>query len=284
MIPNIFIIGAQKAATSSIASILNQHDEIIFIKEELNYISRSDYSCHQGYFHDLNEGLLKPKNYSRNKQIIQYEELIKPMYEKNKLIGEHSTMYLPSELTPSRLRDLNSSPKLIVCLRNPIDRLISHYHHLVALNKTIFDLKMSLKISSEPLINNGHYKKQIQNWFKYFDSSSFHFIIFEDFIRDPIKIINGTIEFLNLKIDNNIFNKKSNKTLYPSSQLLSFFNNYLSIKYGKKSINRLINKINLRGSKKSKILDKNTYEYLNLYYKEVNHGLDELINKNTNWY
>ena len=284
MTPDIFIIGAQKAATSSIASILNQHSEIIFIKDELNYISRSDYSCHQGYFHDLNEGLLKPRKYSKKKQIIQYEELIKPIYEQNKLIGEHSTMYLPSELTPSRLKDLNPSPKLIVCLRNPIDRLISHYHHLVALNKTIFDLKMSLKVSSEPLINNGHYKKQIQNWFQYFNNSSFHFIIFESFIKDPIKIINETIEFLDLKIDNNICNKKSNQTLYPSSHILSFFNNYLSIKYGKKGINRLINKINLRGSKKSKILDINTYNYLNSYYKEINHGLEKLINKNTNWY
>ena len=108
--PNFLIIGAQRCGTTSLYNYLIQHPQIVpSSKKEV-------------HFFDLNFHLGQS----------WYEKHF-PEVSDNILTGEASPYYIFHPLCPKRIFDYDPSVKLIVILRNPIDRAYSHYRHIVRL-------------------------------------------------------------------------------------------------------------------------------------------------------
>ncbi len=203
VLPDFLIIGAAKAGTTSLFNYLIQHPSVASpTRKEISYFSthyRKGINWYKSHF-----------------------PLISEMKSEGKtLCGEASPYYLSHPLAPGRTHELLPDVKLIVLLRNPIDRAISNYKHIVRLGfeKETFEKAIELepvrlegeeqKIVSDgnyfslvhqyhSYLNRGIYWKELERWFKYYPRNKILIINSESFYHDPAPWFDNTLNFLNI--------------------------------------------------------------------------------------
>lgn len=228
--PDFIIIGAQKGGTTSLFHYLSQHPQ-------LNLPS-------------LKEIHFYTKNYHRG---LEFYKTYFPYKQKGKLSGEATPYYLFHPQVPERLFKHFPNIKLIVMLRNPVDRAFSHYNMEKKLSNEYRTFKTAIddelyefeNISKKILKSNtyttehahhsylsrGLYKEQIDRWLTYFDKNQMLFIKSEDFFENPkneldrvfnfLKLDNTKIDDLKPKLQGNY--KNLDESFY--NQLAQFFKN-----------------------------------------------------------
>jgi hypothetical protein len=122
--PNFFIIGAAKAGTSSLYRYIAQHPEVFMspVKEPhfFSYRERALFSKGPGDDDRVRDATPDVHSYLRLFKDVKGE----------KAIGEASTTYLDSLDAPGRIREFAPNAKIIVMLRNPVDRAYASFMHL----------------------------------------------------------------------------------------------------------------------------------------------------------
>jgi len=229
--PNFFIVGAPKSGTTSLYHYLKQHPEVcipekeprFFIKDSIFAVSEKD---------PIKPYLLRSSVLNEN----DYFDLYKDKSEK--ILCDSSTQYLYhyEEVIP-KIKALTNEPKILILLRNPIDRAFSNYqHNLSSVEKLSFEAALEEEQERQHQQFNSFwyykhlslYSKQViayQNAFK-----NVKVLFFENFISD----INGTLSeiFEFLEIDSSfvpshfMINKKS--TGVPKIKWLNDFLQYFS--------------------------------------------------------
>ncbi|MCJ8294463.1 MAG: sulfotransferase domain-containing protein [Colwellia sp.] len=117
VLPNCLIIGAQKAGTSSLYHYLVQHPQAHkSLKKEIHYFD--------GGLQETKDTFLQGENWYR------YHFPLKSDMKKNDISIDATPMYLFNPLAPARIKKLLPKAKLIILLRNPVERAISHYFHV----------------------------------------------------------------------------------------------------------------------------------------------------------
>lgn len=137
------------------------------------------------------------------------------------LTGEASPSYLFFPLVPERVFKVMPHVKLIILLRNPVDRAFSNYHHQVRrgletlsfeeaiareperigddLQKTIENPTFhSLNLAHFSYLLRGDYITQLQRWRNYFPADQMLILQSEEFYTNPQKIISEIVSFLEL--------------------------------------------------------------------------------------
>lgn len=109
-LPNFIMIGAQKSGTTSLFAYLTEHPKVL--NNPLNYKELYFFNTH----------------YRRG---LRYYRHYFPLRLRRGLVGEATTTYLHSSDAPARVAKCLPDVKLIVTLRDPVDRAISHYYHHV---------------------------------------------------------------------------------------------------------------------------------------------------------
>ena len=104
--PDFLIIGAQRAGTTWLYSVMQNHPSVLSgHKKEIRYFDR----------------LYKTKS-------VKWYEAFFPIFKrKGKVTGEATPDYLFHPLVPERVYRLFPDIKIIALLRNPVDRAYSHY-------------------------------------------------------------------------------------------------------------------------------------------------------------
>ena len=221
MVPHFLIIGAQRCGTSSLYENIIQHP---------NVISASTKEVH---FFDIKYA----KGFSwYETNFKEYEE--KKSKDEFFITGEATPYYLFHPLVPQRIAKVLPKVKLIVLLRNPVNRAYSHYNHEVRLNAEKLSFEDAIKAEEERLsgeekkmlenenyysfnhqhfsyLKRGIYVDQIKKWHKFFDREQFLIINSEEFFSEPNKILTKIFDFLDLPAINQINSKISNKGNYP---------------------------------------------------------------------
>ena len=207
VIPDFLVIGAKRCGTTSLYQHLSEHP----------CISRSPHD-NIGFFNE---------NYHLG--INWYKSLFptvfykKKMESKNKqcLFFDVTSTYMEEELTAKNVYEVNPNQKIIVILRNPVDRAYSHYHVNVkeksekrSFEDAVFE-EMN-RIKSERIIqnknknlrvftpNNIHYLKkgfyalQLKSWFKIFPREQILVLSTEEFQEDQNLIYKKIFDFLNI--------------------------------------------------------------------------------------
>ena len=136
--PNLFIVGAAKAGTSALHAILSEHPNIFMSPvKEPNYFSSDllvdNFNSEQKKkfknekIQFLNNGAVRPCHqlYVRNK--TDYLRLFKDADSKVKYCGEASVSYLFSKIAAQKIKEFNPVSKIIIILRNPVERAFSHF-------------------------------------------------------------------------------------------------------------------------------------------------------------
>jgi len=173
--PDFIGLGAQKSGSSWIYACLYEHPEICIPIKEIHFFSR-ERNWSKGY--DWYES-----HFARCSQLQQ--------------VGEFSTTYLFDERTPERIYTRYPGAKLIVCLRNPMDRAFSNYVNdiksgAVAPNIQFMD---ALRQHTE-YIEQGRYARQLQRYFNLFKSEQLLILIYEDIKSNPQAFIQSIYRFI----------------------------------------------------------------------------------------
>lgn len=175
---NFMIIGAMKSGTTSLSFHLSRHPEVCFcIDKEPDYFSRNE---------NWKEG------------ISGYHSLFKP--KPGQILGEASTMYTmrPDYMnTEQRIFEYNPEVKLIYIMRDPVDRIISHYAHNLARKRVGTDPEKEV-FSRKSYIKRSLYHYQIEPYLQRFQRESLLLLTFEEFIKDPQKTLVTVSEFLGI--------------------------------------------------------------------------------------
>jgi sulfotransferase family protein len=112
--PNLFIIGAPKCGTTSLAEWLRQHPQVFLPKSRIepNFFNTD----HVEKF---------------RLTLAEYERLFDSVGDQHKHVCEKSVWYLSStEAVPSIL-EYSPDAKFVVCVRNPIEMAYALHHHQV---------------------------------------------------------------------------------------------------------------------------------------------------------
>ena len=282
--PNLYIVGAPKAGTTSLYHYLSQHPDIsipdkeprFFIKDSLQNISEAD---------PIRPYLLRSSILDE----LAYTNLYANKSEKIKCDASTQYLYHHHEVIPKikQLKDVKP-PKILILLRNPIDRAFSNYSHNYSTFESL-DFKYALEQESERIskrFNSFWYYKGLST---YADSVKAYkdafeevkVVFFEDFINDIDKSLVDIFDFLEVdnsfKVSHFMINKKSTgapkskklNTILQSSSKFSLIKKIFYNTIGEKKtklIRELIMRKNLSKSKIS--LDESLKSNLESYFVE----------------
>lgn len=191
---DFFIVGAPKAGTTSLYHYLNEHPEIeMSSKKEPDYFS-DRYIHEQGMYYG-NE---------RIETLEKYQALF-PNDNTGKKLGEASVSYLFYPNVAENIYKYNSDAKIIILLRNPVERAFSHYlmdFRLGLVTETFEDI-----INKKPKSNNSDlfyqqyielssYSKQVKRYLHVFEKQNVFIIDYIDFKEDTSKVLEELFQFI----------------------------------------------------------------------------------------
>lgn len=176
--PNLFIIGTQKGGSTSLHRHLSGHPDIgTFREKEINLFL---------------EGVDVEK---------RLEELGAPRGgDAFVLDGSINYCRHPRHAgVPGRILEHvgQQTPRFLYTLRNPVDRLISHYFW----NSERYGEHRSLleaAAKDDVYVATGQYDMQMAQYLKHFDLDQFLFVRFEAFRADPQTEVNRVLDWLDL--------------------------------------------------------------------------------------
>ncbi|RKY80403.1 hypothetical protein DRQ07_05510 [candidate division KSB1 bacterium] len=194
-LPNFLIVGAAKAGTTSFFEYLAQHPEVYvpFCKEP-HYFSNAPH----------------PKLAENDEE---YEKLFDGV-KNEKAIGEASVTYLADPEAPFKIKNLIPDVRIIIFLRNPVNRAYSAWWQMYQLGYDNLDFQgvleaenqrdTSEKFRSECPVHytfyqyfkNGLYFAQVKRYFELFGEDKVKVYIFEEAVKNPEHICRDIFKFI----------------------------------------------------------------------------------------
>lgn len=281
--PNLFIVGVPKSGSTSLHNYLNKHPDICMSKtKEPNYFSSEEIKKQNLYYKDaplIND-------------IKEYNSIFE--YTKDeKIIGESSVSYLFYSNISKKIHDFNSESKIIILLRNPIERSFSHYlmdftsgYFNYEFNEVIKkDFKSKEPIIYQQIIELSLYYNQIKTYYEIFNKKNILILFQEDLNKNSNSTLNKIYDFLEVEkqLDKN---NQVNKKLHTYKEPRNILVNYLYKQQKIKSLLRNILSTSLKNKFKN-ILVKEAIkpkmsnfekDYLQSFFKDDVKKLSNLIN------
>jgi hypothetical protein len=165
-LPTFLIVGAQKAATTSLHHYLSQHPDVFLptLKEADYFIDEGNWSRGQGWY----ESLFEPGAARRHRGDAS------PSY----------TMYPFYRQVPERAAALVPDARVIYVLRHPVDRMVASWAQGVGAGIEDRDLTDAMLLASNYLLLSC-YGLQMSRWLAHFDREQILVIRAEDLRSDP---------------------------------------------------------------------------------------------------
>ncbi|MED0888970.1 sulfotransferase domain-containing protein [Bacillus mycoides] len=233
-IPHFLIIGAQKCGTTSLYNYLIQHPQV-------HAASHKELHFFDIYFKKGMEW------YYKQFPLIKLDEPV--------ITGEASPYYIFHPHAPKRIASILPNVKLIILLRNPVDRAYSHYYHQVRMQTENLSFKQAIYEENNRLkpelikmvkdenyysipyqyysyLARGRYIEQLQNWMNLFPKKQFLILKSEDFFSNPNFIFQTVLDFLGISPYQLKEYKKENTNNYPNldintkNELYNYYDNY----------------------------------------------------------
>ncbi|USR93196.1 sulfotransferase [Phormidium yuhuli AB48] len=192
--PQFIIIGAAKSGTSALYSYLASHPKVLpAVVKEINFwSSRFHYGLpwYQAHFPAISEAIALEQGF---------------------MTGEASPSYFAHPEAPKRLKQAYPNIRLIVSLRNPVDRTISHYYDRVRRRQETRPLDQAIHESLDSNYTTSEEEKLAQNylqescyganlkgWYSQFASEQIYVVKSEDLLANPGATSQGVFEYLGL--------------------------------------------------------------------------------------
>jgi hypothetical protein len=289
-LPNLLIVGAAKSGTTSLHNYLNQHPSVFMCSpKEPHFLINKDIGEQR-----IPNGVLS---------VEDYKFLFKGSSTK-KYRGESSVMYLsfPEFAIKNINKYLSKDVKIIIMLRNPVDRAYSGYQHVKRYNfMESLSFEKALDQSENRYHNTsnmtpasrylelGMYFEQVKIFIEEFDNV--HVIIYDDYKNDFSSEMDNVFKFLDVdafKVNTEEKymvggwewkNERIKSLMMKKSPLKTVLKFLLPFKSLRKGV-----MINLRKRNINKIekINPETEKWLKEYYKSDIEKLSLLLDKDLN--
>lgn len=199
--PNFLIIGAAKSGTTSLHNYLAQHPNIFMSDPK-----------EPGFFaaRELKHPMKGPGDSRLQKLAYLHPDDYLGLFSaatSQSAIGESSTIYLYSESAAEQIADFYPDMKIIVILRNPVDRAYSQYcQRFASGTEPLTRFEDALAAEPERIKNGwhpiwhysrrGHYCEQLKRYFKHFATHDIRVNLFEDLKQHGDQLVRDTLDFL----------------------------------------------------------------------------------------
>lgn len=177
-------IGVAKSGTTWIHQCLEEHPGIcVSVPKETRFFS-----------HDYDKGVEYYKKYFKH-------------YRKGQIRGAYTPTYFHKELVAKRIKSCFPNVKLIVCMRNPVERAISEYTFAYLFGRYHGDIEEKIKRDlvrykqhdEDIVLKRGFYWQHLQKWLELFPREQILILFNEDIKKDPLSFIKTVFRFL--KVD-----------------------------------------------------------------------------------
>ena len=199
VLPNFLILGAAKAGTTSLHHYLGQHPDVFVsqLKEPKYFALKDEPLNFQGPSQFINESSVNNfQDYCALFQDVKNETAI----------GEASPMYLYSEKAVNEIKATLPDAKLIVILRNPVDRAFSSYTHLLREGFETLPFEESLTQEEQRIRDRwaplwyykdkGFYGQQMQRYYDAFPKEQIKVYLFEDLCQNPLAVVQDIFSYI----------------------------------------------------------------------------------------
>jgi len=215
--PDFFIVGGSRCGTTSLYSYLKQHPDV-FLPERKEPHYYSSQSTPLPYW------LLPLKSIITKQDYLQLFEDSK----ENMIVGDASSTYLMNLDAPKLIFEDNPNAKIIISLRNPIDRTYTAYlaqyrsgNEKRSFGESIrrdFSAITGEELQRQSALNSDYYE-YVKNYYHYFPKEHIKIIIFEEFIKNPKQTMKELLHFLNLSTELNIKYEQYNEFKFPKNEV-----------------------------------------------------------------
>jgi len=275
LLPDLYILGVQKAGTTSLHAWLSQHPEIY----SNDYIKDVDFFAHP----------------DRSSDPAKYLSEFVSDYKNEKIFLQTHVNYIFYEKALKRISEVHKNhPKFILVLRNPLDRAVSAYHYFVKVSRETRSPKEALVYRPEErhefsldnndltYIEHGFYFKQLQAFEKYFSLNDLLILDFKQLVASPQQVLEKIYKFIGVapgfEPSLNIKNKTGatkfvglQRFLYGSSGLKRMLVRAISTFYDeqkRKLIKQKISEMNTSEHHEKEEIDNKVIAYLNQVFAE----------------
>jgi hypothetical protein len=178
MLPRIdfFIVGAQKSGTTSLHRYLQRHPRIFLPhRKEI-------------------EHFVLDEKYRELERLLPYDY---PPGIRADLVGLSNVELLFFPYVPERLHRYNPDARIVVALRDPVDRAYSAYWYQRAMGverapsfeaalerEPLIDPKDTLARAQLAYLEHGHYAEQLERYRRFFPRERIHVLLYDDMLRD----------------------------------------------------------------------------------------------------
>lgn len=207
LLPDFVIIGAQRCGTTSLFNYLTQHSDVApSCPKEVHYFT---------LYYDRGE------SWYRSHFPLARQKDAARRSGRSFAAGEATPYCLMHPHAPRRAADTIPEARLIVLLRNPVDRAYSHYHYEVEMGAETLSFEAALeaeeaRISGEyrklledehyrsfnyqhyTYLTRGRYAEQLERWFACYRREQILVLKSEDLHRDPRGTLDTVTAFLEL--------------------------------------------------------------------------------------
>ncbi len=186
-LPTFLIAGAQKCGTTSLAGAVRQHPEVhLSRRKEIHFFDR---------------------HFERGLDWYGSQFTPKPHHTQ---VGEATPAYMYDAAARERLSETLPDARIVIILRNPVDRAYSHYWHKRRLGDEPLPT-FEEAIAAEPqrrsrdnvrarigfaYVDRGHYVDQIEQLVDRQGRDRVHVMLLDDLVQDRVATMRALLEFL----------------------------------------------------------------------------------------
>jgi len=191
--PNFFIVGAGRCGTTSLYEYLKKTPGIYMSPvKEPKFFSRIDPVY-------LDPPVIRDKK--------KYLALFKKVKDE-KAIGESSPLYMSDPQSPKLIHDTVPNARIIVMLRDPVERSFSSYLVRKGLDRETLPFRDAIKkalnsqnYGSRRIVDGSFYSQQVKTYLDTFGKNLVKIIIFEEFVKDVRRVVKDVLEFLQVNTE-----------------------------------------------------------------------------------
>lgn len=207
--PNFFVVGGARCGTTSFVHYLSQHPDVfVASRKESHFFAAADLPLRFGGPPAADERASLEHLIIRDEQ--EYRHLFDGVRSQS-AIGEASVYYIYFPDVPARLAHAVPDAKIIMLLRNPVERAYSAYKLMTRDGRETLPFEESLALEPtrraqgfEPIwwyVELSRYAQQVERYLRVFGRERVHIILTEDLEDQPAHTLQETFRFLQVRPD-----------------------------------------------------------------------------------